>query len=489
MDARVTAGVAAGLLALAGCGGGEDGKPLHVGGSGGAPALVVQDDAALLFRSDREVERSMDLLHQTGVRAVRITAGWSQLAPAARSLTKPKFDATDPADYRAEAWAPIDRAVRLARDRHMAAIVDIAFWAPVWATAGDTGARPRRGVNPAEFAAFARAVARRYADEVGTFTLWNEPNHPGFLQPQRAGGRVASAALYRQMVTAAYPLVKKEAPESVVLVGGLAAHGRRNGVPPLEFLRDLACVDRSLRPIAGGPCVGFKPIPGDGFAHHPYSTRTRPDRVERSGSPDDVPLARVGRLAALLDRLAAVGRISPKLRQIWITEYGYETNPPDRGAPYSPARAARMMSYAEALAAREPRVRTFAQFLVRDLAGTGGGSQRVGELPDWQSGLLFADGRPKPLTFVLPAPLHAERVDSQFVRLWGRVRPGSGRRRVRIEASRRGGPWRALFDGRTDGHGVVEAEQPARPGTLFRIARREGDRWVYGPPVDALAVR
>ena len=63
--------------------------------------------------------------------------------------------------------------------------MDIAFWAPVWATAGDATEHPRRGIDAGEFAEFARAVARRYADEVGTFTLWNEPNHPGFLLPQR----------------------------------------------------------------------------------------------------------------------------------------------------------------------------------------------------------------------------------------------------------------------------------------------------------------
>ncbi len=127
-------------------------------------------------------------------------------------------------------------------------------------------------------------MARRYAGEVGTFTLWNEPNHPGFLLPQRADRRVASAHLYRQMVAAAYPAVKDEAPDSVVLVGGLAAHGRRNGVPPLEFVRALACVDDRLRPVATGDAPASSGFPGDGFAHHRYSTLTRPDEVERSAS-------------------------------------------------------------------------------------------------------------------------------------------------------------------------------------------------------------
>jgi hypothetical protein len=447
--------------------------------------MIVQDDAELLFAGPEHAERAIDLLHRSGVRAIRVTAGWMQLAPDARSSTKPRFDATDPEAYRAEGWKPIDRAVSLARERGMAVMVDIAFWAPVWATSGDATERPKRGIDAEDFAEFSRAVARRYAGDVGTFTLWNEPNRAGFLQPQREGGRNVSPGIYRNMVAAAYPAVKDEAPESTVLVGGLSAHGRRDGIPPLEFLRDLACVDRRLRPIATGDCANFQPVNGDGFSHHPYSTRTRPDEVERFASPDDVPLARIGKLIHVLDRLVAAGRLAPGLRNVYLTEFTYESRPPDPGARFSPDQAARMMAFGEALAAREPRVRTFAQFMVRDMPGTGGGAQ-VGEVPDWQSGILFADRRPKPFAAVLPAPLHVERVDSQFVRLWGRVRPGSGRRRVRIEASRDGRSWRALVDGRTDGHGIVEAEEPARRGTKFRIGRRAGGRWVYGPAVAEL---
>ena len=488
MDARHAAGLAATVaaLAVAGCGDDETSAPPRVAGPPGAPAMVVQDDAALLYGRREDVERSMDLLDRSGVTAVRLTAGWSKLAPAARAASKPRFDAADPDAYRADGWARIDHAVRLARERGMAPMIDIAFWAPVWATSGDRSARPRTGLDPREFAAFARAVTRRYGDEVRTFTLWNEPNHPGFLAPQREGRRAVSPDLYRRMVAAAYPAVKDEQPDSVVLVGGLASHGRSKGVPPLEFLRAMACVDRRLRPVETGDCAGFRTVPGDGFAHHPYSTRTRPDRVERSASPDDVPLARIGRLIGVLDRLAATGRIDPRMRDVYITEYGYESNPPDPGAPYPPDRAARMMAFAEALAAREARVRSFAQFLVRDLPGSVGG-QRVGALSDWQSGLVFGDGRPKPMAAVLPAPLHVERVDGSFVRLWGRIRPGEGRRRVRIEsAAPRGGAWRPVLDGRTDGRGVVEQELEARPGAIFRIGRRESGRWVYGPPVDAL---
>ena len=464
----------------------------------------MQDDAELLYASPRRVSRALDRLDEVGVRAVRLTAGWSVLAPGTRDRRPPpRFRPTDPASYVASGWRRLDRAVRGARARGMAVIIDIAFWAPIWGTAGDTSKRPRVGVKPRRLAQFARAVARRYSGHydppgrrrrlpaVRAFTIWNEPNLPNFLGPQWRDPRTrrlpASPHLYRRMVAAAYPAIKAVQPRSTVLVGGLAAYGQR-GVPPLRFVRELACVDERLLPLARPECARFRRLPGDGFAHHPYSTNTTPDRVAPAATPDDAPVARVEELAELLAALTARGRIDPRLRDLYLTEYGYETDPPDPGAPFGPGRAARMSSWAEAIAARVPAVRTVAQFLVRDLPG-GRGAQRVGRLRDWQSGLLFVDGRPKPLAHALPVPLHAERHEAGAVRLWGRVRPGAGRRAVRILEVDRAGNRRVAFEGETDERGIVERAVAAAPGTRFRIGRQLGERWSYGPPVDAIDPR
>jgi hypothetical protein len=388
-------------LALTGCG--SDPAPPSIAGPPGQPALVVQDDAELLYRSDARIRANMRLLADLGVRSVRLTASWERLAPRARSPRRPAFDARDPAAYRADGWVPLDRAVREARAEGLGVMVDAGFSAPVWATAGDRSARPRRLVSPADLADFCAALARRYRGEVSAYTIWNEPNLPQFLERQFAGADRASPASphhYRAMVAAALPAIRSVDAEAQVLIGGLAAYGRRRGVPPLRFVRELACVDARLRPVRGGACRGFERVEGDGFAHHPYSTATPPESVEPGASPDDVPIARIGELARLLDRLVAAGRLAPGLRDIYVTEYGYESNPPDAGAPYDPAQAARAWLGGEAIAAREPSVRTFAQFLVRDLPGTPGG-QHQGSTPDWQSGLLFASGREKPLARIL----------------------------------------------------------------------------------------
>jgi hypothetical protein len=463
--------------------------------------MVVQDDSELLYAPPKRVAAALDLLKRSGVRTVRLTAGWSVLAPRPRATRKPRFDETDPAAYQAAAWRRIDRAVRGARKRGMAVIIDIAFWAPTWATAGDSSERPREGVDPRLFGRFAHAVARRYDGEynppgkasplpaVRAFTLWNEPNLPDFLRPQWRDPATRRTALsphhYRRMVEAAYPAVKSVQPDSLVLVGGLAGYGHRAGVPPLRFIRELACVDASLRPLARPECARFKRVPGDGFAYHPYSTRTRPDRVEHGAGPDDAPLARIGTLGRLLDRLVAAKRLDARLKDLYITEYGYETDPPDPGAPFDPARAAQMLSWAEAIAAGHPRVKTFAQFLVRDLPGRRG-AQREGRLSDWQSGMTFLDGRPKPLARTLPAPLHAVPAARGSLRLWARVRPGSGRRQVRIETTDPGAPWRVAFEGETDARGVLALTVPGTGATRLRISRRVGQDWLPGPAVPVL---
>ena len=201
-----------------------------------------------------------------------------------------------------------------------------------------------------------------------------------------------------------------------------------------------------------------------------------------AAEPDDAPLARIGTLAELLGRLAADGRIDPALRDLYLTEYGYETDPPDPGAPFRPERAAQMSSWAEAIAARQPRVRTVAQFLVRDLPG-GSGAQREGRLRDWQSGVLFLDGRPKPLAAALAAPLHAEPGEPGRLRVWGRVRPEAGPRPVRIETREPRGRWRVAFEGETDERGIVERIVPGGRRTKLRSARWVRGGWRGGPAI------
>src|SRR3954447_14866242 len=103
----------------------------------------LQDDAHLLYRTDVEVRSAMVDVRALGVDRVRLTASWSLLAPSPDSAQRPDFDATDPAAYPAANWFYLDRAVRLAHETGLKVMIDVAFWAPRWATHDDP-ATPNR---------------------------------------------------------------------------------------------------------------------------------------------------------------------------------------------------------------------------------------------------------------------------------------------------------------------------------------------------------
>jgi hypothetical protein len=69
---------------------------------------------------------------------------------------------------------------------------------------------------------------------------------------------------------------------------------------------------------------------------------------------------------------------------LWITEYGHETRPADP-LGVEPSLQARFAEEALSLASASPRVRMLIWFIFRDTPGN-----------PWQSGMLAADGSPKP---------------------------------------------------------------------------------------------
>jgi hypothetical protein len=460
-----------------------------------AGPTIVQDDAEVLHRSTARVRETMRTLRALGVDWLRVTANWSFIAPTSRSAARPRFRAADPGAYPPGNWAELDRAVRLADAAGLRTMIDIGFWAPRWAVGRPSlpPDRQRDGIDSRQFARFATAVARRYSGRyhhlpaaVG-FTIWNEPNFGVFLLPQwrRAkapgGWEVASADEYRAMLYAAVPAVRRAAPKALVLIGGTASQGvahpsgPADEVPPLRFLRALACVDEALRPVRTGACARFRPLPGDGWAHHPYSPRVPPDRSDPR--PDTAGVADLGRLTALLDRLHAAGRIDKRL-PVYITEFGYETNPPDPTQAVTLADQARWLPEAEAIAHRTPGVRGFAQFLLRDLPARPAATAKV-RWSDFQSGLLLPDGRPKPALRSFAYALAVRRANgTNGLEVFVHLRPGHGPRRIRIEARKPGGDtWSSLGEAETDEDGFAALAVKGAPNDTFRLEMHRTHSW------------
>ena len=318
---------------------------------------------------------------------------------------------------------------------------------------------------------------------VDRFVIWNEPNHQGLLMPQwKSDGRTpASPAVYRAMLRAGYAAVKAARRTAAVLIGNTSSTGGERGkgpVAPLEFLRELACVDAKLKPRTGGDCKGFSRLPGDGWAHHPYSQNERPERVsDPKKEPGDLRLADTPVLARTLDRLVRLGRLARANRNIHLTEFGYET----KGIPGRPrvneTQQARWMTWAEYIADRVPAVRSFAQFLLRDQPPAPVRVSQSDKRPfgEYSTGLLHVDGSPKVVARTFLAGLFAQRRPDGRVLVYGRLRLGPGRRVVDLQRQAEGGSWTRIARLAVDGRASFQRTFGHKRGASYRIAYRGPD--------------
>src|SRR3954468_24348108 len=413
-------------------------------------------DDRVLFGDPAAAAGAVSQWAADGVDVVRIHARWSAIAPDATATVPPReFHPSDASDPRYD-WAALDRAVGLVRGAGMRVMLAVTGPGPVWSSGDPSRHDGRYKPSPAHFRAFAAAVATRYAAQVDRYLIWNEPNQPLWLTPQRSNGAPFSPHLYRDLVNAAVPAIHAAAPRSEVVIGPLApsgSDGRTANAPvrPLAFLRAFACVDSSYRALRSGRCAGFVAPSGDGFALHPHGIRASPDSHARSR--DDAPLADLGRFEGVLDRLTRAHRLrvtaGTTYFRLFLTEFGYQTNPPDRYLGVSPDTQAAWLVRGAQRAYGDPRVRNLTWYVWRDEPL--GASHSSG----WQSGLLSADGRVKPAmqAFTLPFAATTSRV-------WGVVRPGAGHR-VAIEGRTASGAYREVRTLQSDARGGFSASLKA----------------------------
>jgi hypothetical protein len=426
----------------------------------GAPASrsmwSVFEDHTDLVRTTPARRQAMleELKTRMGVDTLRIEVKWNEVAPQPGARTKPRFDASDPGAYQGApngypGFGPYDDLIRRAHAIGLRIVITITGDAPRWATAGGRGksfATANWKVNAEEYGRFAAAVARRYSGTfadlpaVRYFALWNEPNHRNFLKPLSSAPR-----LYRNMVNQALPKVRSNARRDVrIFVGELAPVGRLpRAMGPTAFLRRWLCLNARFRRTSRGTgCRTFKQIKADGFAHHPYGPTSRVPRTR-----DVINMLAIRRLGHYLDRARAARRFSRRL-SIYNTEFGLQSNPPDRLVSTTLSRQAALINEKEEYAYRYWRLKSHSQYLMHD------DPARPGPLAvkwsGFQTGLRFASRRAKPSFNAYRFPIVVKR-RARGVSIWGRVRPGSGRRYVRIQLrGGRVGPrirtnWRGYF--------------------------------------------
>jgi hypothetical protein len=383
---------------------------------------VMQDDTQVRGRT----AQTLDEFDRLGVDIVKLNLYWDEVAPNKRR--KPAgFDGSNPGDY---AWSNYGEVINGIIDRGMRPFLSLGGRGPRWAT-GNRGRRGTYRPNAKEFGRFAQAAGRQFP-EVDIWSIWNEPNLYSWLGPQRRNRVPLSPSIYRKLYLAGHSGLRASGNDDTILLGELMPRGGtdQRKVPPLQFLREMACLDSNYRQYRGRAaklrgCSRVGRIPTSGLAYHPYTLAGGPKVNE---GRDDAAIGQLGRVRSTLDALARRGKL-PRRLKVWITEFGYQTKPPDPfGTPIG--RAPNLMDLSEWIAFRNPRVATYAQYTLRDN-------------DFWQSGLRRANGRPKREVYdAFRMPLFVRSLGGDRVEVFGALRSASGGS-ARIESKAPGGRYRS----------------------------------------------
>ena len=153
------------------------------------------------------------------------------------------------------------------------------------------------------------------------------------VRQRRRNCTPVSPHVYRSLVRAAAPAIHAADPGAEVVIGELAPIGNppisaNTPIKPLPFLREMGCVDEQLQDGAQpGAARASRPPQADSFGYHPHPLLQRAGQAEPGHRRGAVrrPHAAVHACStgcAPRKRL----RVS---RNIHLTEFGYQTSPPD----------------------------------------------------------------------------------------------------------------------------------------------------------------
>jgi hypothetical protein len=342
--------------------------PAHAGG----PAMVMgTNDFNMLSTSLVASKANMTLAKLAGFRAISVREYWWP-------------GVTEPRPYDLQTLGNVDKA---------AGLVGLRVYLGIMNPFGRYA--PRTDEAQDDFAAFAAASVKTFPS-FKTVIFGNEPNKNQFWAPQFAEDGSDSAAFeYEQLLAKAYDAVKAVSPKETVVGGALAPHGgddpnaSTKAHSPTTFIRDMGAAYRAS---------GRKKPIMDAFSFHPYGDNSsQPPSFRHDGSPT-ITLGDYGKLTRLLGKAFNGTAQQGSTLPIIYDEYGIESTIPSSKAskytgkepkgtkPVPPKLQGERYREAMAIAFCQPNVK--AMFLFQSIDEPG--------RPQWQSGVYYADHKPKP---------------------------------------------------------------------------------------------
>jgi hypothetical protein len=486
-----------------------------------APYMVsiMQDDNQLAYGSENQRAQALDRMKGLGVEAVRVTVLWRALAPGQESRRKPRgFDGANPGDYPASHWDKYDDLVTQAQRRGIIVYFNPTGAGPRWVhkTTSEKAAQRSFRPSPEEFRKFVVALGRRYSgsyrDEnngrrvlgrVNWWAIWNEPGQPGWLTPQgekvKGVGMVPmSPHLYRDLLVAGLKGLRATGhADDLTLIGELSPlgfekpQGTRPALRPGLFLREMFCLNRRYRLYTGRQADArgcdtledlaiMEDFPRIGFAHHPYTKKLSPTQKDKGR--DAMTMANINTLPKALDKIAARTGLIPDEMPVFLTEYGYETRPPDPFSGVSLAQQAEYLNMGDYIAYKHPRIFSNAQFQLYDVPPRDDFPRD--SRPYWftyQSGLFTAQpsATAKPAANAYSFPLVVIRRGGT-ANIWGQLRftPNGSTQYVALQYKAPGASsWTrsgAVIEV-TSNQGFFEAKRPTGANVAWRAVWAERD--------------
>ncbi|HEX5910244.1 MAG TPA: hypothetical protein VFY44_07100 [Thermoleophilaceae bacterium] len=441
---------------------------------------IFEDDAVLLGLTDKDPEKAMAEVKYLGGDVVRVFVVWSKVSPAKTSRTVPA--GFDPADHRSPGydWSLYDAFIQRAQRNGLKVMLTLSGEIPFWASrepdrcphfiGGYSNLALSCMWKPDQrlFEQFSQAVATRYKGLVEYYSLWNEPNLEHYLYPQwsRAGRSTIDLGgkMLRELWTSGYRGLTRVDPsvKNKVLFGETAAISS-----PMDTLYAALCLNQSGRPYKKGRvrrlmgCDKPAKLPIGGLAVHPYNKDAVGTVFTRSFTKDSMSMAYTGRATRVLRRAERYGRI-PRGRGVYITEFGFQTKPPDKKGLSFNAQA-KAMNESDRLFFGDKRIRAVAQFELYDVPE--GVDDDV-----YNTGLRTQACQLKPSWGAYRMPLVVTRLADDSVEVWGQVRPSNARTQVALFAGRKGGQLVRIGSPRTNASGYFKVR--VRRGQAAKLRYR-----------------